>query len=64
MSDDIMPEDLASKTPATAKADLKSIIRKHDDLLMEWLAGPEANITNPSVEYVAFAAMVMIADTF
>jgi hypothetical protein len=64
VSDDTIREDLATKTPTSVKAELKSILREYDDVLDQWLAGPEADSSSPSPEYVAFSAMRMIADTF
>ena len=41
---------------------LKSSLAKYDDLLDEWLAGPEASGPAFSVEYIAFSAMRMGVD--
>ena len=63
-SDDTIREQLAERVPLEARKELKEIIRQYDDLLDEWLAGPESSSANPSREYIAFSAMRMIADTF
>src|SRR5262249_40601743 len=62
ISDDLMRVDAVRKAPPDEIADLRRIIARHDDLLDEWLAGPEAMNTQPSAEYLAFSNMRMAAD--
>jgi hypothetical protein len=42
---------------------LKDIVERYDDLLDEWLAGPEASSQKPTPEYVAISAMRIAADS-
>jgi len=62
VADDLEREDLVNLAPEEAKADVARVIEEIDDDLDEWLAGPEAENTNPSQEYVAFSAMRMAVD--
>jgi hypothetical protein len=62
ISDDFLRQELLNKASHEAKAELKQMVYQHEDELEKWLTGPEAKLKNPSPEYVAFAAMVMIAD--
>lgn len=62
VGDDLIRGDMVRAAPKQAIEDLKEIVRKHDDVLDEWLAGPEANNPHPSAEYLAFSAMRMAAD--
>ena len=60
--DDYEREKVWEKTPSELKAHLENIIEIYDDLLDEWLAGPEATSAETSEEYIAFSAMRMAAD--
>jgi hypothetical protein len=62
VGDDLIRDDLVRSAPREAIEELKRLMQVHDDLLDEWLAGPEAGSSNPSEEYLAFTAMRMAAD--
>ena len=62
VSDDLIRDDLVRSAPRDALEELKQVVKTHDDLLDEWLAGPEADSPNLSEEYLAFTAMRMAAD--
>lgn len=62
ISDDLIRDDLFAKTPKRELSKLKKTLAEHDDLLDEWLAGPEADGPEFSDEYVAFSAMRMGVD--
>ena len=62
ISDDLIREDFFAKTPKRELTQLKRTLEEHDDLLDEWLAGPEADGPEFSNEYVAFSAMRMGVD--
>jgi hypothetical protein len=62
VGDDLIREDMVREAPHEAIAELKRVVQANDDLLDEWLAGPEADSANPSEEYLAFSAMRMAAD--
>jgi hypothetical protein len=62
VNDDLIRDDMVRSAPREALEDLKRLVERHDDLLDEWLAGPEADVASPSTEYLAFTAMRMAAD--
>jgi hypothetical protein len=62
ISDDMFRADALRRASPSDIAELKRIIAEHDDLLDDWLAGPEAQDPNPSKEYLAFSNMRMAAD--
>jgi hypothetical protein len=62
ISDDILRVDAVRKAPPQEITALKKIVAQYDDVLDEWLAGPEAQNTSPSKEYLAFTHMRMAAD--
>ena len=62
VGDDLILDDMVKTASPHALEELKRLVRDHDDLLDEWLAGPEADSTSPSEEYLAFTAMRMAAD--
>jgi hypothetical protein len=62
VGDDLIRDDMVKKAPAAAIAELKRIVDQYDDLLDEWLAGPEAEGPTFTPEYTAFSAMRMAAD--
>ena len=62
VSDDLIRDDMVRTAPRAAVDELKRIIKEHDDLLDDWLAGPEAQGPTYSAEYTAFSAMRMAAD--
>src|SRR5438046_493049 len=53
VSDDLIREDILSKTSKNDLEELQTTIERYDDLLDEWLAGPEADGPNFSDEYIA-----------
>src|SRR5438552_18983581 len=56
ISDDRLREDFFAKIPRAEVATLKQILARHDDLLDDWLAGPDAARTDFSPEYIGFTA--------
>jgi len=62
IGDDIARNELVLSASQAEIDELKRVVRDHDDLLDEWLAGPAA--TNPpfTKEYLAFTHMRMAAD--
>ena len=62
ISDDLIREDFFAKTPNGELRKLKRTLAQYDDLLDEWLAGPEADGPVFSDEYIAFSAMRMGVD--
>jgi hypothetical protein len=62
ISDDLIREDFFDKTPKSELMTLKRTLAEYDDLLDEWLAGPEADGPKFSKEYIAFSAMRMGVD--
>jgi hypothetical protein len=62
VGDDLIRDDMVRSAPKEAIDELKRIVEDHDDLLDEWLAGPEADSADPSPEYLAFSAMRMASD--
>lgn len=62
VSDDLIRADMVRKAPRAAVDDLRRIIEEHDDVLDDWLAGPEARGPKYSAEYTAFSAMRMAVD--
>lgn len=62
VGDDLIRDDMVRCASREAIAELKHLVEAHDDLLDEWLAGPEADDPSPSDEYLAFSTMRMAAD--
>lgn len=62
VADDTLRSLVLRQASQDARADLKRVVASADDLLDEWLAGPDADGQSPSDEYVAFSAMRMAAD--
>jgi hypothetical protein len=62
IADDVSRETLILKAPLTVRENLKYVVDIFDELLTDWLAGPDADDPNPTDEYVAFSAMRMAAD--
>jgi len=60
--DDTVRDILIESASRDELLELKARVRAADELLDEWLAGPEACSDNPSLEYVVFSAMRMAAD--
>ena len=63
VGDDLIRQDMIAQASPTVLAELKQLVLEHEDLLDEWLAGPEADDPmNLSEEYLAFSAMRQAAD--
>jgi hypothetical protein len=62
IADDWAREDLVDLAPPEVQENLRNVVASFDNALDEWLAGPEADDTSPSDEYIAFTAMRMAAD--
>jgi hypothetical protein len=62
ISDDLIREDFLRKAPAEEVENMRRLVFQHDDMLDEWLAGPEAAGPVFSPEYLAFACLRMAAD--
>ena len=62
VADDTLRMLMVRQAGQNARSDLKRAVGSADDLLDEWLAGPEADEMSPSDEYVALSAMRMAAD--
>lgn len=62
LSDDLDRENLVDAASSEIVANLKAIVRSHDDALDTWLAGPLADKPPFSAAYIAFSAMRMAAD--
>lgn len=62
VGDDLIREDLVRSASPEALEDLRRIVQEHDDLLDDWLAGPESESAELSEEYLAFTNMRMAAD--
>lgn len=62
VTDDLERERLIDTAPDDVKDNLTEIIEEIDDDLDDWLAGPDADNTSPTKEYLAFSAMRMAAD--
>ena len=63
VADDMERVALINRAPEEAKAELQRVVAEIDDQLDDWLAGPEAESSNPLKEYIAFSAMRMSVDT-
>jgi hypothetical protein len=61
ISDDSTRESLIKHASSAVRHNLKTVVAAYDGALDAWLAGPEADDTTPSDEYVAFSAMRMAA---
>jgi hypothetical protein len=61
ISDDMLRSDARCKALPEEIAYLKEAIRRFDNELDHWLAGPEASSATPSQEYLAFSNMRMAA---
>jgi hypothetical protein len=62
VTDDLDRERLVATASPEEVARLKAAVSAHDDDLDEWLAGPEAEGSEFSAEYLAFSALRMAAD--
>jgi hypothetical protein len=62
ITDDLERERCIRSASIEEVMELKAAIARDDDLLDDWLAGPEANAPSFSEEYLAFSALRMAAD--
>ena len=62
ISDDILRLDFRRRASPEEIEYLRAAISRFDDLLDDWLAGPEASDPNPTPEDLAFSNMRMAAD--
>ena len=62
IGDDLIRQDFFAKTPKSEIDELRRLMAQHDDLLDDWLAGPEASVPKLSKEYITFCCMRMGAD--
>jgi hypothetical protein len=60
--DDWDRDELVDNAPADVQQNLAAVVALLNDDLNDWLGGPEAEISPPSPEYVAFSYMSMAAD--
>src|SRR5260370_39093942 len=58
ISDDILRGDAADNASPDEVAEFRRIVQQYEDLLMEWLAGPDAEMPELSKEYLAFTNML------
>jgi hypothetical protein len=62
INDDILRMDTRRRAAPEELAYLKSVVNHFDDQFDDWLAGPEADDSPPTREYLAFTTMRMVAD--
>ena len=62
ITDDGYRGDRMAKATSQEIIAIKEAIEKYDDLFDSWLAGPEADSDEYSMEYLAFSALRMAAD--
>ena len=62
ISDDVLRINAVRSASPEEIEYLRRVVVQFDDLLDEWLAGPEATSLTPSEEYLAFSNMRMAAD--
>jgi hypothetical protein len=62
VGDDLIRCDIVAKTAIVEVEAMRQIVKKHEDALEEWLAGPEASGATFSDEYLAFSCLQMAAD--
>jgi hypothetical protein len=62
VADDFMREELVDEAPVDIRTNLKRAVLANEDALEHWLAGPEADSSTLTKEYIAFAAMFRAAD--
>ena len=62
IADDLAREILVKDAPSNVRLNLKEVVSLFEDALEEWLVRTPADKSDPSDEYVAFAAMIMAAD--
>lgn len=61
IADDWTREELVASAPLDVRENLRQVVAAFDSALDEWLAGPAADESDPSDEYVAFSAMRIAA---
>ena len=64
IGDDLIREDVLAKTPASEIETMRRAVEAQADAFDEWLAGPEADGSALSEEYIAFTCLRMAADGF
>jgi hypothetical protein len=62
LADDSLRENLVRHACPDVQQNLKQVVAVFDNAMDDWLAGPEANGTTFSDEYIAYSAMRMAAD--
>lgn len=62
ISDDLIRADVFAKIPPGELTAMRAVVAAHDDVLDEWLAGPEADEPEFSNEYIAFSCLRMATD--
>src|SRR5215471_1529005 len=62
VGDDLIREDMIERARPEAIKELKEAVDACEDLLDDWLGGPESYDPNPSEEYIAFSCMRMAAE--
>lgn len=62
IGDDLIREDVVIKTPKQVLGEFRRIVALHEDLLEEWLCGPESAGPRYSDEFLAFSCMLMAFD--
>lgn len=62
ISDDLIREDFLAKTPKAEVEEMQRCVAAQNDVFDAWLAGPEADGSTFSAEYIAFTCLRMAAD--
>ncbi len=62
ISDHTTRDSLVQAAPDDVQGNLKAAVAAFDGPLDDWLAGPESELPNLSMEFVAFTALTMAAD--
>jgi hypothetical protein len=62
VSDDVDRDNLVESSPPEAREDLRELNKTYWREFDDWLAGPEADATPYSREYIAFSNLLIAAD--
>src|SRR6185295_970852 len=62
IADDLTREDCVSKASTGELQDLLAFRNAYDEVLAQWLSGPESESPRPTPEYVAFSALGFALD--
>lgn len=62
VADDFLREDLVADAPLAVRQNSREVIMPFDRALDDWLAGPAAQSSPHTAEYLAFSYMRMAAD--